>query len=276
MMRPIRKCASLTVVTAGLAIFGLAACGSSKPSAASAGKEVVARVGTTPITRAAISHWMTTLVGGDYYELSGSHLIPAGLVSDPPDYSGCESRLEAVAAHSPSTEAKPTGTQISTKCRQLYQAMRHQAAAYLVQAQWLINTYAALGITVTDQEVQQELARWSAENKFNTEAQRNQFLALQRRSLADELLLMRLDVLGQKAEKEIHHEGKAFVAKLTETEQKWTSKTTCTAGYVVQHCRQFTSEPAPTAALPPSSILVEQIAALATGRCINLEACGKQ
>ena len=74
-----------TAAASSFLAVGLTACGGGSGSSG----DVVARVGETAITRAAVSHWMGTLAGGDYYVMSSQHTVPAGLVSDPPDYAGC-------------------------------------------------------------------------------------------------------------------------------------------------------------------------------------------
>ena len=74
---------------------------------------------------------MGTLVGGDYYELARNSMVPAELVADPPRYSICVAQLEAAAAAAPRKLYTLTGVQLLSKCRQLYQALRSQAAAFV-------------------------------------------------------------------------------------------------------------------------------------------------
>lgn len=161
-----------------------------------------------------------------------------------------------------------------TKCRQLYQALRLQAVAVLVRAQWIMEVDREVGVTVNDGEVLRFFKRSNAE-RFPKESEFQHYLASKRESVSDELLLLKLDLLAQKTQRKMTSGGKPVIAKLVAAEQKWTSKTTCSPGYVVVHCKAYTGEPA-VASSPPASVLIEQVAALATGRCTNLAACGKQ
>jgi hypothetical protein len=271
------------------AAVGLSACGGGgSSSAASAdvntanasanpnisGGAVVARVGSTPITQAAVSHWMKTLAGGDYYELSSGNTLPDGLVSEPPNYAKCVAGLEAAAAASPSKKEKPTGVVLLNKCRRLYQGLRAQAIGFLVKALWLPAAYREEGITASEAEVLAFFKRYRSEN-FPTESQLHEYLSKRRLSLSDLLTVLKLDLLGQKSQKAQEAGGQQVYAKLIEAEQRWTEKVDCSPGYVTEHCRQFKGGEIYGSG-PPASVLIEQVAALATGRCINLEACAKQ
>jgi hypothetical protein len=267
--RPLRSVASLTLAVAAL---GLAACGGSGSG------ETVAQVGGSAITRTAVSHWMSTLGGGDYYELSGSHTLPAGLISDPPNYSRCVSTLEAASAASAHTDstlaAALTPTELLRKCRELNLALRTQATAYLVAAQWQAAVDRDEGITATEQEVQQLFEKVKAE-QYPTAADLSQYLASHRSNLADFLFILKLDVLQSKAGSKLTGGDQQTAVAFSEAGRRWTAKTSCSAGYVVMHCKQFNGSQTYPGTLPPS-ILMEQVAALVTGRCINQAACGKQ
>jgi hypothetical protein len=270
------------MVAASLILLGAAACGgggsSSASSSSSAGAGaggVVARVASSPITRSAVSHWMSTLAGGDYFELSRRHTIPADLVSEPPNYATCVARLESAAASAPRKLSQPSGVQLLTKCRQLQHALRSQAVAFLVRAQWLTGLAGDLGVKASDAEVLQFYKR-SFAAQYPNQAALNGYLASTRASVSDELLLVKLDLLSQKTLQKVKAEGARGPAELSQAEARWTAKADCRPGYVVEHCKQFHGEPPPSAASPPASVLMEQVAALATGRCTNLAACAKQ
>jgi hypothetical protein len=261
----------LAVAVSSFVAVGLTACGGGGGSASGASGDVVANVGQTAITKAAVSHWMATLAGGDYYELSGRRPVPTGLVSDPPDYPDCVARLEAAAASSPTKGTKLTGGQLLAKCQQLYAALKQQAAAFLVRAQLTIGMAREAGVTVTDGEVQQFFKRVSAE-RFPSEAKFREDIAKRRASVVDELLILKLDLLAQKLQQKTGGEKQTLV-KFAEAERRWNARTSCSTGYVVQHCKQYTGGSSST---PPPAILMEQVARIATGRCVNLAACGKQ
>jgi hypothetical protein len=218
---------------------------------------------------------METLAGGDYYELSRAHVVPSGLVSDPPNYPRCVASLEAAQAASPKKLTHLTGLKLLAKCRLLYLQLRTQATAYLVKNAVLTASYREGGVTVSDAEVATAFARYKAET-YPTSAQQQRFLAARKLSVADELLIIKMDLLAQKAQAKITTGGKqAFAAFLT-AQQRWTTKTTCSAGYVVEDCQNYAGGTQPYGAAPSPAILMEQVAAIATGRCTNLAACQHQ
>ena len=254
----------LVFITVSLVATGLAACGGGTFG------EVVAQVGEYSITRAEVSHWMSTLAGGDFIEVSKGHTVPAGLVSEPPNYAACVARLEAVAVSPATGRPKPTAAQLLSKCRQLYQALRLQALSFLVESKWMIGLYGEEGLKVTDAEVVQLFKRIEAELSPKEEFQ--QYLARRRRSLSDELFIVKLDVLRQKAAQKLNTGGKQMLAEFTEAGRRWTARTSCRAGYVVQHCKQYTGQSAPSLASP--AVLLEQVAGITGRPCINRGACG--
>lgn len=260
------------LVSLCLAVACLTACGGGGVSG-----DVVAQVGSTAITKTEVNHWMTTLIGGDYYEVSHKHTVPAGLVSEPANYASCEAKLEAGAAHAATRLAKLTAAQLLTKCRQLYQALKQQAVAYLVEAQWLIDLAGEEGVTASNQEVNQLFGRVKAE--YPSEAKLQQFLASNRRSVADEMLVVKLDVLREKLSQKAAAGGKQALLKLIEDGRKWTAKTNCSSGYVVPHCKQYEGEAAAAresgSAHPSAAVLLEQVATIiGATTCVARAACG--
>jgi hypothetical protein len=251
-----------------------AAATTASPTIGPASGEVVAKVGATPITKGQVNHWMATLAGGDYYELSRKHTIPANLVSDPPRYAVCVSQLEAAAAAAPRKLYTVSGVQLLTKCRQLYQALRSQATAYLVRALFVDGLSSDFEVSATDPEVLAFYKRATA-TRFPNQEGVTRYLTDTRATLSDELLVDKLDLLSQKTLERIKAQGSEGQTALQRSEARWTAKTDCRAGYIVEHCKQYRGEPPRTAANPPASVLMEQIAALAIGRCTNLAACGK-
>jgi hypothetical protein len=243
------------------------------PSAGSG--EVVARVGATPITKTAINHWMAAQAANDYFELSGKQTIPEGLVSDPPRYATCVAHLEAAAVAAPRKSSQTSGVQLLTKCRQLYQALRYQTAGFLVNTLWVDGVAADLGITASDAEVRQFYRKSTAE-RYPRQVELSRYLASRRTNPANELVLIRKNLLAQRILAAVKAQGAAGPVALHRSEARWTAKTDCRPGYVVEHCKQFHGEPLHSAASPTGAVLIEQVAALATGRCVNLAACGKQ
>lgn len=271
----------IQLLAVGVAMLvALASCGGSGStnSATGAGADpsgggVVASVGANTVTKDAVDHWMRTLAGGDYYEVSAHHTLPEGLVSEPASYGACVARLEAMIAVAPKRMPGLTGTTLLTKCRELYQSLRAQATAFLVKVPWLLGSYRDIGITVSEAEVLQFFKRFMATH-LHSEAELPSYLAQRHLTTTDELLVLKLDLLAQKAQSQILAGGQTVYNKLLVAENAWTEKTSCSTGYVVERCRQYHggsiygSNPSP-------AILMEQLAAIALGRCTNVAACGK-
>jgi hypothetical protein len=266
---------ALMVTTAVLTACGAGggnASGASSSTTSQAG-EVVARVGATPITRAEVNHWMSTLAGGDYYEVSFGDTVPEGLVSDPPRYSVCVAHLEGAAAKAPLKGNQPSSVELLTKCRELHQALRLQAIALLVDVEWILGLAAEEGISASAKEVLAAYNRSTAERFANRSAlSRNQ--VARRISVSDELLLFRKNVLASKLIAKLKSQG--GVASISRLEARWAPKIDCRPGYVVEHCKQFHSTPPPSPSQPSAAVLLEQVNGLATGHCRDTPNCGKQ
>jgi hypothetical protein len=247
------------------ALVGLTGCGGTS-------SDVVAQVGSTPITKAMVGHWMHTLAGLTYYELSHHALLPPGLVSEPPNDVRCAHQLEVHAAPASDGVTKPTTIKLVAKCRQLNQQFRLLAISYLVNRQWYEDVLASLGVRVNEGEVLATLRQIKA-REYPTEADFHEFLALRRWDLADELSYVRQDVLYQKGEGKMI-DGDKFTPAYLEAARHWTGLTQCSSGAVVQHCKEYKGEPKLSS--PSAAVLTEQVSAIINGFCINKPACANQ
>ncbi len=256
----------LAFVAVSLAVAGLAACGGGTAG------DVVAQVGGSQVTKSELSHWMSTLAGGDFYEISKKHTVPAGLVAEPPNYGVCVARLEATAAGVATVQPKPTAALLLSKCRQLYQALKLQAVSFLVEAQWIIGLAGEEGLGATSGEVMQLFKEIKVE-QFPREGELQKYLASNRRSLADEMFVVKLDVLRRKIQQKLNAGGSQMLARFTEAGQRLTAKTSCSAGYVVQHCKQYTGQQPAAPSLPSPAVLLERVAVITGLPCINHLAC---
>jgi hypothetical protein len=252
-----------------LSVFAFAGCGGG-----GGGDPVVARVAGSPVKRSEVDHWMNTLAGGDFYELSANHTVPAGLVSDPPDYPRCVRSLKAAAAAAPKKIVKLGAIELLHKCHQLYIALKEQATNYVITARWLVGLNRELGITASRAEVDKLYKKVKAQ-EFPTAAAQSRFFASQNLSVADELLIVMLDVLRNKDSLRIQgKDGKARYEEIQAAEKRWNSKITCVPTYVVAHCRKYKGGEEQSYHYTPSpAVLMEQVAAISTGRCTNFEAC---
>lgn len=255
-MKPIR--ASLVVL---FVVATLSACGGGTTTTATTTAKnggdaplsgsTVARVGKIAVTTSLLDHWMPTLMGGDFYELT--HVkAPPGLVSEPANYRHCESGLKALV---PSL----AGQALATHCRDLYVALREQAVSYLLNADVEIEQAAEQGITVGQGEVEQSFDRLKAE-QFPAEAEVQKYLADRNWSLSDELFLVKRNLLGTrllaKVRQKLGGQGEQALDAFYRTNgQKWTEQTACRAGYVVIGCRNYTSPASPYS----PALLIEQL-----------------
>jgi hypothetical protein len=277
---PIRTVAALTLIC--LSGVALSACGSggsgrtaTDPAASSGAQntshvatqasgnvaatlpsDAVARVGAITITRTTLARWMPSLVGGDFYEISGV-TAPRGLVSDPPNYSGCVAGLQALAGAGKGPSASVAHRK--TQCVQLYEAIKQQTIEYLIDAQWAIDFDAEQGLYVTNKEIHQEYARLRATN-FPKEGELQSYLADRGWPLSVELFLIKHDLLSKKLQEKLKalQNSDAFAKYVAESTKRWTSRTSCRAGYLVEQCSQYSPQHAPLT--PSPATLIEAIA----------------
>lgn len=264
--------AAVAAVAVSIVLLGMSACGVGHGDPPG---EVVAKIGGTAVTRPELNHWMSTLAGGDFYEVGRRHAVPARLASEPPDYAACVASLQAAAANTHRGQGSATSpplavnaTQLLQKCHELYVALRLQATAYVVEGQWLTAVAAAVGVRASEAEVQSLLREIKA-REYPRPGEFQRYLASSRRSLADELFVVKLDVLERRLGQQMSTHAKQI--KLLEAGHKVTAETDCRPGYVVPHCRQFKTSK--TSGRSPV-VLLEQVATITGIACVNLQACG--
>jgi hypothetical protein len=190
---------------------------------------------------------MGPMVGGDFFE--STHLrAPRGLVSEPPNYAACIAAVRSFGS-------KLTLAQITGKCKQLYEQIKEQVVTYLIEAEWSRARDAEQGVTVSNQEVEQEFKRLEAAY-FHKVGQLQQYLADHEWPLWVELFLIKRDLLYSKLEKKFDATGrkKQFDRFLIDSAKQWTAKTSCQVGYRVELCIGYKSVPATTA----PDILIEE------------------
>lgn len=252
---------AVALVAAALAVVGVAACG----GGGGASEEAVARVGSMSVTKAALDHWMSTIVGGDFYELTGK-VAPTGLVSEPPRLAGCVAVLERYEEAPARGKAKAASAVLRRKCEELDSAVRQQTVAYLISADVAVGQGAEQGVTVDESEIKQAFKRLR-EAEFPTEVELAQYLADRHWTLKDELFLVKRDLLSQKLLARLQQKFKstggetalASYARLAGS--RWVAKTTCEPGYVVPGCKQYGSQAAAAAgAVPSPSDLIHELA----------------
>ena len=240
---------------AGLLVLGLCSCGGGS------GDPVVATVGKTKISQSTLNHWMATMVGGDFQEITGER-APTGLVSEPANYSRCVTSAKQIKPKSSSTPVL-NEARLKIRCRQLYTALKEQALSYLMTVLWRAEEGAELGQGVSDREISQKLQEL-AYREYKSPAAFRRFLASRHWSLADERYLLKRNLLDSdfldrlRARAAALGGGERTFAKLAqENIAKWRAKTRCSPGYTAWQCRPGGST---DEADPSASVLVEQLA----------------
>jgi hypothetical protein len=235
------------VATVGCLAAGMLSCGG--------GTDTVIRVSHSSISKADINHWMKVLVAGDYRGELGKP-APAGLVSDPPDYRAC-----IKAGNSLVRTRNTQGT--ATLCRQLHEAAKKQAVAFLTDALWHIEDAKEHGEAVTAREIARRF-RLLQERERPGPGAMEHYLAEVHRTIADEYYLLKRNILTEKALVRLQREGlhlsgnKLAIARVTnEWLAKWTARTSCQPGYVTQQCKQFKGE---SNAAPAPDTILQQLA----------------
>jgi Raf kinase inhibitor-like YbhB/YbcL family protein len=175
--------------------------------------EVVAKVSTTPITKASFAHWMA---------------VTAAL-------------------------AKSHGTTMSRS------AVKDQVLGFLITSQWVIGEADHLGVGVSEADERARLKQITAK-QFPKAAELKQYLASAGESEADLLRRIKIELLeakisqkvtaGKTATTEIHVLLSGFQKGF---ETRWRSRTTCSAGYVMEDCSEFKGTRHPPTASGSSS-----------------------
>ncbi len=251
----------LSVLAIALVTTTLAACGGDSPKTIPSNS--VALVGSTPITKATLNHWMNSIVGGDFWERFQKR-APIGLVSEPANYATCEAGAKTLTATS---KRKPpfTSAEISQKCHQLYLAIREQSLLFLINVLWRIEESKEKGITVSDAEAAKNSHEYSA--KFYPKpGQYEAFLANHEWAASDELYQIKRNLLttklreqvtGRSSQKEETPQGRAkFMSYVVANIKKRTAETRCRADYAVSTCRGYKE---PASAIPPPVTILEEL-----------------
>jgi hypothetical protein len=235
---------ALACALACLTIHGLAACGAVSPDSPS---EVVARVGPQPITKGMINQWMTPIAGEDYYAVT-THPAPSGLVAEPADYPACVTALKKLTPIRGQGKPQPqqTSSDLNTRCHNLYQAIRYQTTTFLVGSYWNMQFASRHGVSVSTQEVQQLLKR-----ELGTTQERQSYIESHRRTLAEQLFDLKLELLQQHLLNKAKTLGKLGYRKLLNEVQTSHPQATCNAEYIVEHCKGFKA-PGGYPGLPPA------------------------
>jgi hypothetical protein len=205
--------------------------------------ETVARVGRITITKAALGHWMYVALGEDFLALSG-RAAPAALLAPPPGSVACVAYLQRIAPKPAGGRGTVTAAQLSSRCRQLYLAIREQALRSLISSAWDAGQAAEQHVSISEAEVRSALAR-SRTEQDSARTSLAEYLDERHLSLSDAMTLARDDLLQRKVQAKLERyaigrlSGVELAKLLQVYEAQWTEKTECRPGYVIYRCAQY-------------------------------------
>jgi hypothetical protein len=241
-----RRSHRIWLVTAVAACALLASgCGGTGSGKSAATKDrpadTIAEVSGGFVTKHELEHWLPVEAVLASTDPVPTKAVPAGLIPDPPAFEAC-ARYEGTYNLKASGETTPA---LKRRCAARYESIRRHMLTILVTFQWLSREAAHQGIRLTNAEVEREVARYEGE-QFHSDAAFKAFLRYSGETLADELLVSRMDELGTRLQQKVVAErGVAGARKFfTEFPRRWKRVTSCRSGYVIPNCREYKG-PAP-------------------------------
>ena len=176
-----------------VAAIVLAACGSSGNSVPS---NAVASVDGTAITKADYAKWAAITARGSAQ--GGAVVVP-----DPPAFTACIATLRRQTRPVRGQPA-PTDVTLRAQCRQVNDQLIQQTMGTLIQNVWIEKEAKAQGVSITDAEVQRQLALTKRQS-FPSEAAYQRFLTQSGMTPADVLERIRVQALAAKLTRKIQN-----------------------------------------------------------------------
>ncbi|HTB71017.1 MAG TPA: hypothetical protein VK707_08560 [Solirubrobacteraceae bacterium] len=223
------------------ATLALAACGGGGSDA------VIARVGTHSITTGTLDRF-AAIEAVLTYQLNPTQPVPKGVVPDPPSYADCIAYLAKTPTTLIAPKQHPSTAQLKARCRQKQETLRHHMLDILITNYWLEGEGAARGVAVSDAELNQALDR-----QFPTQAAFRSFLKITGEKASDERALLRASLMTTKLQQAVTsqkgltgaQQQQALARFIREFTAKWSARTSCQPGYVVQECKEYKGVKAP-------------------------------
>lgn len=242
----------LASLTAFLAVLAFSACGASNSVTRIQGSSAT-------ITKPMLDHWMRAVVATDFRVNIGTK-APRGLVSEPANPSECAQAAKKIIPRTFTGTPKLGDAQIAKKCRELHEAVKTQAMAYLLSAQWTMLEAKELHIPLTEAELHKEFQRYLMQNYKNSQAKFHQYLDERQLVPSDVLYQLKRNILVTrilpKFKARVQRAGggeKTYAKLVTKRYHGLIAKTSCQPGYVMEDCKQYHKPPNPP--LAPADIL---------------------
>ncbi len=131
----------------------------------------VAKIGDTSISKDTFDHWVGIAAKSSAQSTPGQPAV----VPDPPDYTKCIAVAEKSTPKPAAGQPKPNPAQFKQQCQRTYDQLKMQVLPFLIQAEWIQGEAKDQGVSVTDADVQKQLAL-QKKQAFGTEAKFQQFL----------------------------------------------------------------------------------------------------
>jgi foldase protein PrsA len=174
------------------AIIGLSACGGIPGNA-------VVQVGGSPITKITFAHWMSVAAASSVQATPGA---PKPVIPDPPKYTACIARLQAVAPKPAKGEAAPTAAQLKSQCQAQYKAIQQQVLGFLISSQWVLGEASSLGVKISDKEVKKHFEQIKTA-QFPKQGAFEKFLTASGQTVSDLLFRVKLNLVSTKIQEKI-------------------------------------------------------------------------
>ena len=217
---------------------------------------VVAQVGGYVISRKMVGEWMAEQGGEDFFDAE-RRAEPLGLISEPANFPACLATLKTLAPK-PGAGPQLTDAELMSKCEALYKGVKAQALEFVVNAFWSLNFDAAHGVTLSEKKARAALAEYRA-RVYPKPGEYASVLELNSRTPAQELFLLKKELIQQKVIDQVLHGGaKARATFITSAGgAMWSAH--CRSGYIVEHCIGY-KQPASPPQGPSLAVLFEELA----------------
>jgi hypothetical protein len=242
--------ATVAIVAAG--------CGSSSESL------IHVRGSSATTTKATLDHWMRSWAGQDFRASVGTK-GPEGLASEPANYPECVNAAKKVVPRDFSGKLKLSNAEISSKCHQLYRAIKSQALSFLISQQWTVAEAAEANVKISDALLQKEFVRFR-QSRYPTEIDLNRYLAERHMALSDVLYQLKANIIVTRLlprfQAEVKKAGggeKAYVRLALAHYHEMIARTTCKRGYIAPDCSEYHATASDE--VPPNTILEEFVQA---------------
>jgi foldase protein PrsA len=164
----------------------LSACGGSSGSLPG---NAVASIDGESITKANYLHWATITAKGSATS-AGAVVVP-----DPPTFTKCIAQLREQSKPKKGQPA-PTTTTLESQCKQRNEQVVQQTMSTLIQANWIEQEAKEQGVTVSDADVDKQLAQ-TKKQSFPTKKAYDRFLKQSGMTNEDVLFRLRIQLLAQ-------------------------------------------------------------------------------